>query len=485
MPAMRERFRRNPRERRAPATAPTDHPLPEQTATADETRTGADLRAAYRLCGHLTSKHDPATYAVLGLLPPALRQACWAVFAAVSVVDDLIDAPNAEAAERTARADSWITALDADLTAGTSTDPIRHALVDTAARWRLDLTGLRESMLESRDDVSGRHIDDWNEWKAWSRGNVAPMFDIFRTLLGRASIPVVFSLDRQASYEQLLHGARLTDILTDLAADLKEGSTLFLPREILNQFSGAEDDLRHGRWSTAAAALVSELTGIARRWVTHPGLTHGMHPGPAIAIDAMTDLLLAQLNAIAAAGPTLLRREPRPPLATRARIFLPARIRSAQAWSLTPLTVPPSRTAAHHTAPAPRPSTLQSDFQAPPPHPSGQWPPKIPAERMPTHVAVIMDGNGRWATKRGLPRYEGHRVGINDAMRDVIFGAAEIGLSHLSLFLFSTENWKRDYEEISSSSTPSTTSYAAGLPPTPLMESVFAGPATPTASPKS
>ncbi|WP_344323745.1 polyprenyl diphosphate synthase [Streptomyces macrosporus] len=87
-------------------------------------------------------------------------------------------------------------------------------------------------------------------------------------------------------------------------------------------------------------------------------------------------------------------------------------------------------------------------FETPPPHPSGERPPQIPSERMPTHLAVIMDGNGRWAAQRGLPRHEGHRVGINDAMRDVVFGAAEIGLSHLSLFLFSTENWKRGYQEV-------------------------------------
>nr|WP_303715953.1 polyprenyl diphosphate synthase [Kutzneria buriramensis]WKX16424.1 polyprenyl diphosphate synthase [Kutzneria buriramensis] len=70
------------------------------------------------------------------------------------------------------------------------------------------------------------------------------------------------------------------------------------------------------------------------------------------------------------------------------------------------------------------------------------------AGRMPRHVAVIMDGNGRWATQRGLPRHEGHRIGADAATREVIYGAAEIGLSHLSLYAFSTENWKRDTQEI-------------------------------------
>jgi undecaprenyl diphosphate synthase len=68
---------------------------------------------------------------------------------------------------------------------------------------------------------------------------------------------------------------------------------------------------------------------------------------------------------------------------------------------------------------------------------------------MPRHVAVIMDGNGRWATSRNLPRHQGHRVGADSAVRDVIYGAAEIGLNYLTLYAFSTENWKRDSQEIS------------------------------------
>jgi undecaprenyl diphosphate synthase len=58
-----------------------------------------------------------------------------------------------------------------------------------------------------------------------------------------------------------------------------------------------------------------------------------------------------------------------------------------------------------------------------------------------------MDGNGRWAEQRGLPRPEGHRAGI-EAVHDVVHGALEIGLSHLTLYAFSTENWKRDVGEV-------------------------------------
>jgi undecaprenyl diphosphate synthase len=62
-------------------------------------------------------------------------------------------------------------------------------------------------------------------------------------------------------------------------------------------------------------------------------------------------------------------------------------------------------------------------------------------------VAIIMDGNGRWASERGLPRCEGHRAGIT-ALRDVLEGAAELGLANVTLYMFSTENWQRSAEEV-------------------------------------
>lgn len=68
--------------------------------------------------------------------------------------------------------------------------------------------------------------------------------------------------------------------------------------------------------------------------------------------------------------------------------------------------------------------------------------------RVPSHVAVIMDGNGRWAKERGLPRYAGHRQGMV-AVREVVEGAVEAGIEVLTLFAFSTENWERPPREIS------------------------------------
>jgi len=69
-------------------------------------------------------------------------------------------------------------------------------------------------------------------------------------------------------------------------------------------------------------------------------------------------------------------------------------------------------------------------------------------DRLPRHVAIIMDGNGRWAADRHLPRVEGHRAGI-DAVRDSVETSARLGLSVLTLYAFSVENWKRPVPEVS------------------------------------
>jgi undecaprenyl diphosphate synthase len=72
---------------------------------------------------------------------------------------------------------------------------------------------------------------------------------------------------------------------------------------------------------------------------------------------------------------------------------------------------------------------------------------QISFERLPAHVAVIMDGNGRWAAQRHLPRVEGHRAGI-DAVRDTVETGARLGIDVLTLYAFSVENWKRPASEV-------------------------------------
>ena len=84
---------------------------------------------------------------------------------------------------------------------------------------------------------------------------------------------------------------------------------------------------------------------------------------------------------------------------------------------------------------------------SPTPHWTGAKPPKLKADQIPNHVAVVMDGNGRWAKERGMPRTAGHEAG-EASLLDMVHGAIEIGVKELSAYAFSTENWRRSPDEV-------------------------------------
>ena len=90
---------------------------------------------------------------------------------------------------------------------------------------------------------------------------------------------------------------------------------------------------------------------------------------------------------------------------------------------------------------------MKREVKAPNPHPSGVRPPDLPSDKVPKHVAIVMDGNGRWAKERGLPRTKGHEQG-ESSLFDVVEGAIEIGVKAISAYAFSTENWSRSPEEV-------------------------------------
>ncbi len=78
---------------------------------------------------------------------------------------------------------------------------------------------------------------------------------------------------------------------------------------------------------------------------------------------------------------------------------------------------------------------------------TGVHPPAFPAGGVPKHIAIVMDGNGRWANRRGLTRVEGHKAG-EEVLLDVVAGAIQAGVKHLSVYAFSTENWARSPDEV-------------------------------------
>ena len=89
----------------------------------------------------------------------------------------------------------------------------------------------------------------------------------------------------------------------------------------------------------------------------------------------------------------------------------------------------------------------RTEVRAPSRHPSGAVAPPVPRELVPRHVAIVMDGNGRWAQSRGLPRTAGHEAG-ESSLFDVVEGAIELGVGWVSAYAFSTENWRRSPDEV-------------------------------------
>jgi undecaprenyl diphosphate synthase len=90
---------------------------------------------------------------------------------------------------------------------------------------------------------------------------------------------------------------------------------------------------------------------------------------------------------------------------------------------------------------------VKREVKAPNPHPSGVRPPELPKDKVPRHVAIVMDGNGRWAKARGLPRTAGHEAG-ESSLFDCVEGAIELGVKAISAYAFSTENWRRSPDEV-------------------------------------
>ena len=68
-------------------------------------------------------------------------------------------------------------------------------------------------------------------------------------------------------------------------------------------------------------------------------------------------------------------------------------------------------------------------------------------QQIPQHIAIIMDGNGRWAKQKNLPRMAGHHAGMK-AMKEIVKHCSQLGVKHLTVYAFSTENWKRSVEEV-------------------------------------
>ncbi|MFF4219490.1 polyprenyl diphosphate synthase [Streptomyces nondiastaticus] len=416
--------------------------IPAQAAIDDPA-----LRAAYAACRRFAKTANPTEYSLMQLMPAAMRPSCWALWTALSVPDNIIDTASGTPAQRVTRMRAWITSLEADVKQGTSSDPFRRAIVDTVWRWNLNLRDLSVSFSAIEADAEGRRPATWTDWSARVQRSNASWAGQCLILFNRAGLPTPMRPQYQRDFARYLDGVYLTDTLADLSADLDRGA-LLLPAEVIDGFDATPADLLQRRWTPQIQALITHLVSRARHQLNAPAFLTVLHPGAVALFTAVSNLFLARLRAVERAGPRLLHTGPRPGKLARQCILAPARAKAALAWQMTPLNVPrtpslPPQQIALPLTPAARPAA----HTPPRPHASGVRPPAIAPDRMPRHVAIIMDGNGRWAAGRDLPRHEGHRAG-RSALLDVIEGAREIGLQHLTVYAFSSENWQRSPEEV-------------------------------------
>ncbi|MGW1996788.1 polyprenyl diphosphate synthase [Embleya sp. NPDC001921] len=416
-----------------------------RAAAIDEPR----LVEGYEACRRAIRRAGGTEYPTARLMPPALRPALWAIYAAGRVIDDIAD--TGDPAGRKALFDAWTTAFDEDLRRGDSEDPVRRALVHTMLTWDLPTDGLSAAFAATRADIAGRTHPTWKAWSAYSQAVNTSFFAQGAALLAAAGLYLPLRLRYLDAARQWVDALSIIDNLEDLAEDLAQGR-ITVPLEVLTDHGLTAADLTGGTHDAPVAAMIGHLVAQARLWLAQPDLFRELPPALAVVAGAVTDIGRLRLERVERAGARLLRGKPRSPRLASRRILLPARLKAHVAWRfLTPIGPARSRQDAATRRP-PAPAGLlpapRSETPTPPrPHPSGARPPSCPTRRLPRHVAVVMDGNGRWATDRGLPRTEGHRAG-GESMRDVVHGALEIGLRYLTLYAFSTENWRRRPEEI-------------------------------------
>ncbi|UOB12775.1 polyprenyl diphosphate synthase [Streptomyces sp. HP-A2021] len=424
------------------------------------------LRRGYEECRRATRARGEIEYAVSLLLPPPLRIATWALYGAGVTVDCLADTAqpsDTKDAGRAERLEAWISAFDADLRDGRSTDPVRKALIHTMLTWNLPPGFMHTQFEQLRLDAHGRRFATWEEWRRYNGLVTTPFLlraaSLMMRVAGLSAEPESIASgvpEAAVAWQTAADAILLTDALVDLSEDLADGHVP-LPQEALDEAGVRRADLLDRRSTPAFEELVRRLADRARCWLDRTPVPPVLHPAVGIALGAYTDLYRLRLRAAADAPAALLLRRPAVPGGARLRVLLPARTRVALAWTLFPLPVrpcPPPEPAGPPAGPAraeateARPLTTERRPVVPPaPHPSGARPPRLPAGAVPRHVAIVMDGNGRWATARGLPRPEGHRAGA-DALVDVVHGALEIGLKYLTVYAFSTENWKRPADEL-------------------------------------
>ncbi|WP_316525599.1 polyprenyl diphosphate synthase [Kitasatospora brasiliensis] len=377
-----------------------------QTAGADGP---SRLRESYRLCEREVAGHLAPLWGISDALPPEVRPYLHAVSAFASRSDRIADGADGagDAAERGRRFARWRADTLAELAAGRSEHPLRRALVDTVRRWRLDLTLIEEFLDATRaDGARPPAFETRADQRRHLRGVAGTITELWAPLLSAPGPEAAFALSA------LGEACQLADILEDLPLDLAAGRC-YLPREELHRLDLTVADL-----GPTVADLDSTIADLGR-------------DDRRSALDELVEIQQVQLHGLLAqALPATWLAAP------EFRPFLHAMLLGAQLQH-DEVVLLRSRVLAEGLTP------LSSDGITP--HHRAR--PDPTAAGTPAHVAVIMDGNRRWAEARRLPVEQGHQAGQRAALR-LVNAALRLGVRHLSLYAFSTENWDRPPEEL-------------------------------------
>jgi undecaprenyl diphosphate synthase len=357
----------------------------------NETVSGSpELLESYELCAAETRQFLAPMWKAAKVLPAAIRPHVLAVHGFMVRTDRLADEHGAQA-DREERIARWRSETLGELRAGRSEHPLRRAFVDTALRWGLDHAVIEEFLNAIEADcASPPAFETFAEQRRYLRGAGGAVFEMWAPLLEPKGPEV------QSLLSVLGEVCQLVDIFEDLPADLAAGRC-YLPRADLRRLGLEVGDLVCGERLRALEELVDIQLG---RW--HGLLEQAVPVTRMVALEYQPFLHLLLLGAQLQFDEVTLRR---------ARVFTDG--------------VEPLVTAAGVVR---RPA----------------WP---HAGAVPDHVAVIMDGNRRWAVRQGLPASWGHRAGEWTAMR-LVNAALRLGVRHLSIYAFSTENWDRSQEEL-------------------------------------
>ncbi|MFE4974756.1 polyprenyl diphosphate synthase [Kitasatospora sp. NPDC056651] len=373
-----------------------------------------ELRESYRLCEREVAGHLPLLRGISDLLPPEVRPCLHAVSAFASrsgrIADEgdggAVDAAADAAVDRGHRFARWRADTLAELAAGHSEHPLRRAFVDTARRWELDPALVEEHLDATRaDGARPPAFETRADQRRHLRGVAGAITELWAPLLGAPGPRAAGALSALGEAWQL------ADLLASLPPDLAAGRC-YLPRE----------DLRR---------LGLTVPGLTVPGLTVPGHDAARQTARQTALDELVESQRDQLHDLLdqALPATWLA-------APDCRPFLHAMLLGAQLQH-DEVALLRSRVLTEGLTP------LSSDGTTP--HRRAR--PAPPAAGTPAHVAVIMDGNRRWAEARRLPAEQGHQAGQRAALR-LVNAALRLGVRHLSLYAFSTENWDRPSGEL-------------------------------------